>query len=50
MFIKAKLAWEKFLKMSRKSKDSRDQKQLQQIEQPVKIEEGLQCGAVRPFK
>jgi tetratricopeptide (TPR) repeat protein len=45
LYIKAKLAWEKFLKMSRNPKDSKEIKsRLQQMEQPVKIEEG--CNAV----
>lgn len=45
LYIKAKLAWEKFLKMSRNPKDSKEVKsRLQQMEQPVKIEEG--CNAV----
>lgn len=45
LYIKAKLAWEQFLKLSRNPKDSREiRSRLQQIEQPVRIEEG--CNAV----
>lgn len=45
LYIKAKLAWEQFLKKSRNNKDSKEIKsRLEQLEQPVKIEEG--CNAV----
>lgn len=45
LYIKAKLAWEKFLKMSRNPKDSKEiRSRMKQLEQPVKIEEG--CNAV----
>lgn len=45
LYIKAKLAWEQFLKMSKNPKDSREIRQrLRQIQEPVKIEEG--CNAV----
>lgn len=45
LYVKAKLAWEQFLKLSKNPKDSREVKsRLQQIVEPVKIEEG--CNAV----
>lgn len=45
LYIKAQLAWEKFLKLSRNPKDSKEiRSRLKQMEQPVKIEEG--CNAV----
>ena len=45
LYIKAKIAWETFLKMSRNPKDSKEIKsRLQQLAEPVRIEEG--CNAV----
>lgn len=45
LYVKAKLAWEQFLKMSRNPKDSREvRNRLKEIAQPVRIEEG--CNAV----
>ncbi len=45
LYIKAKLTWEQFLKKSSNLKDTKEIKsRLNQMEQPVKIEEG--CNAV----
>lgn len=45
LYIKSKLAWEQFLKLSRNPKDSKEiRSRLQQMAEPVKIEEG--CNAV----
>mgnify|MGYP003937249519 FL=1 len=45
LYVKAKLAWEQFLRMFRNSKDSKEIRgRLQEIAQPVRIEEG--CNAV----
>lgn len=45
LYIKAKLAWERFLKMSTNMKDCREvRSRMKQLEQPVRIEEG--CNAV----
>jgi tetratricopeptide (TPR) repeat protein len=45
LYVKAKLAWEQFLKMSANSKDRKEiRSRLEEIAQPVKIEEG--CNAV----
>ncbi len=45
LYIKAKIAWETFLKMSRHPKDTKEIKnRLRQLVEPVRIEEG--CNAV----
>ncbi|HWQ77716.1 MAG TPA: tetratricopeptide repeat protein [Anaerovoracaceae bacterium] len=45
LYVKAKLAWERFVKITANFKESREIKnRLQQIEEPVRIEEG--CNAV----
>lgn len=45
LYIKAKLTWEKFLEMTNNSEDKSEIKiRLEQIEQPIRIEEG--CNSV----